>query len=48
MKHLIDRLMECPIDVLKTKIKRQEAEIEIAKRDLETMKSVLSERSSDA
>ena len=47
MKTYIDRLRECPIEMLKAKIKRQEAEAEIIKRDLETMKSVLEERTSN-
>ena len=47
MKTYIDRLRECPIDMLKAKIKRQEAEAEIIKRDLETMKRVLEERTSN-
>jgi transposase len=48
MKTYIDRLRECPIEFLKAMIKRQEAEAEIIKRDLETMKRVLAERSSSA
>jgi hypothetical protein len=48
MKTYIDRLRECPLDMLKAKIKRQEAEAEIIKRDLETMNRVLDERTSNA
>ena len=44
MKTYIDRLRECPLDMLKNKNKRQETEAEIVKRDLETMKGVLAER----
>jgi hypothetical protein len=36
--------MECPISILESKMKRQEAELEIAKRDLETIKKVYEER----
>ena len=45
MKHYVDILRECPIKMLKAKIKRLEAEAEIIKRDLETMRCVLEERS---
>ena len=47
MKTYTDRLRECPIEMLKAKIKRQEDEAEIIKRDLETMKRVLEERTSN-
>jgi len=48
MKTYIDRLRNCPIEMLKAQIKRQEAEAEIIKRDLETMKRVLDERAANA
>ena len=44
MKTYIDRLRECPIQMLKAKIRRQESELQIVQRDLETMKKVLAER----
>jgi len=47
MKTYKDRLQECPIDMLKARIKWQEAEVAIVNRDLETMRSVLAERTSN-
>jgi hypothetical protein len=47
MKTYIDRLRECPIEMLKNKIKRQEAEVKIAQHDLETMMGVMEERTSN-
>jgi len=47
MKTYVDRLRECPLEMLKSKIKRTEAESEIIKRDLETMKRIMEERTSN-
>jgi hypothetical protein len=47
MKKFIDTLKECPIQLLESKIKRQEDVLEICKRDLETMKLVLSNRTTN-
>ena len=44
MKTFMDRLISCPLELLKLKIKQQEAELAILQRDLETMKRVLVER----
>ena len=44
MKHYIDRLRECPIEVLKEMIARQKQQAELVRRDLETMTDVLAER----
>ena len=41
MKTFVERLREMPIDALKAKIRQQEADIHIAQRDLETMRTVL-------
>lgn len=46
MKTYVDRLRECPIEMLKAKIKRQYGESVIIQHDLETMNRVLEERTS--
>ena len=44
MKTYADKLRECSIETLKILMARQQAEMEIIKRDLLTMESVLAER----
>lgn len=45
MKTYVDKLRECPIEILESLIEKQEADIKIALSDLELMKRILSERS---
>lgn len=48
MKTFSDRLKSMPIELLEQKIREQEAELVIVKRDLATMKDILAERISAA
>ena len=48
MKSWVDKLRQMPDDRLKDAIERQEKEIAIAQRDLDTMKRVLKERAPNA
>jgi len=47
MKTFIDQLRACPIEKLTMMIQSEEASIEIIKRDLETMREVLKERTGE-